>query len=92
MERRDALKSLAALAGATGLSVTPVTARDAEADWSVATRGHVELILLKVNSAITAEASMRLKAGWERAVDGTALKGVKTVVVDEGIEVEFVRR
>ena len=82
MERRDALKSLAALAGATGMSVTPVTTTDAE---------KVTLVILKVKGMMRAEHAERLESTWEYAVEGTELQGVKVVVFDEGVEAEFVR-
>lgn len=82
MERRDALKSLAALAGATGMSITPVTAKDAE---------KVTLVILKQNGFASEESMCRLRDLWKYATEGTDLANVKTVVMDGQVDVEFVR-
>lgn len=82
MDRREALKSLTALAGATGLTVSPVTTREAEG---------VALVLLKVNGRCSDETCKRLHADWLAAVEGTALAQTKALVIADGLEVEFVR-
>ncbi len=82
MDRRDALKSFASLAGAAGLTVTPVTTQDAAA---------VTLVLIRSEHPISQETTHRIAALWRDAVVGTDLEGVKTAVLSEGLTVEFVR-
>lgn len=83
MDRREALKSLAGIVSATGMSVAPVTARDAE---------RCELVVLRVNGHASDNMVARLREYWKHAVDGTALQDVKTVVLDGSVDVEFVRK
>lgn len=83
MDRREALASLASLAGATGMAVTPVTAKDAE---------QCVLIILKLKGRRSDESMRRLRDAWERATEFTPLGSVRTVVMDDDIDVEFVRR
>lgn len=83
MERRDALKALSTLAGATGMTVTPVTVKDAE---------HVALVILKPKGLMSGDGHKHLAEYWTRAVEGTPLQDVRAVVVGEDIDVEFVRR
>ena len=82
MDRREALKSLTALAGATGASVTPVTTREADG---------VEVVLLKVKGRCSHDTMERLRETWLQAVADTALAKTKVLVLDDGLEVEFVR-
>lgn len=82
MNRREALASLTALAGATGMTVTPLTAKDAEA---------VTLVIFKIDRPISMEQSERFRQWWGQACVGTDLEHVKSVVLSDGIEVEFVR-
>ncbi len=82
MNRRDALKSLTALAGATGISVTPVTTHEAT---------DVTLMILRTDQAISQNTCKRLVTTWMEACRGTALQDVKTIVLADGIDVEFVR-
>jgi hypothetical protein len=82
MNRREALASLTALAGATGMSVTPVTAKDAE---------QCVLIILKPRGMLSADAAYRLGQAWEHATKDTPLKDVKAIVLEDGVDVEFVR-
>jgi hypothetical protein len=82
MDRRDALKSLAALAGATGLTVTPVTTREAT---------EVTLMILRPKGLISQEACARLREGWVLGCVGTALEHVRTIVINDDVQVEFVR-
>lgn len=83
MNRREALASLTALAGATGMSVTPVTAKDAE---------HVVLIIIKHRGWMSDEGAAHIRRTWEQATKGTPLEGVKALIVDDALDVEFVRR
>lgn len=82
MERRDALKSLAALAGATGMVVSPVTATDAE---------RVTLVVVRLKRLLSGEEIDALRDDWQRAVEGTGLQGVRAVFMDTSMDVEFVR-
>lgn len=81
MNRRDALKSLALVAGAAGLTVTPVTTQDAQG---------VELVLLKTREMLDDEQVARLLSSWQACVAGTALETVRTLILD-GVDVEVVR-
>ena len=80
--RREALQSLAALVGATGMTVTPVTTHEAEA---------VTLTIIHCHGPISMETAERIKAWWTQACEGSALEGTKAVVLADGITVEFVR-
>jgi hypothetical protein len=82
MDRRDALKSLAALAGATGLSVTPVTTREST---------DVSLVILKSREYLSREDCEQIKAAWTSAVVGTNLERVQVLVHDRQLEIEIVR-
>jgi len=82
MNRRDALKSLAALAGATGLTVTPVTTQEAS---------DAAIILLTTDKCMSQDQVRRLKAAWADACQGTDLQSVKTFVLSDGLRVEIVR-
>lgn len=82
MNRRDALKSLAAVAGATGMTVTPVTTQEAQT---------ADLIVLKCTGKISDATAMRLKDCWCRAVAGTGLEHVKVLVLDSEIDMTLVR-
>jgi hypothetical protein len=83
MDRRDALKSLAALAGATGISVTPVTTREAT---------DVSLMILRCDHRLSVAERQHLKEAWLQVCEGTDLQGVKTAVLDCGVYVDIVRR
>lgn len=80
MDRRDALKSLAAI---PGLTVTPVTVK--EADEAV-------LLVLKCQAPIKHSAAVYIKAHFEDVLKGTRLEGVKVVVLDGDIDLEIVRK
>ncbi len=82
MDRRDALKALSLIAGATGFTVTPVSTHEA--------RG-VELVLLKVKGVISNVAAEHLRHAWLAGVEGTALEHTRAIVLDDHIEAEFVR-
>lgn len=82
MERRDALKALGTLAAATGMSVSPVTARDAEA---------VEIVVLRPVRDMSEEDTRRLREAWAAAVNGTSLEHARLVVVTPDVAIEFVR-
>lgn len=83
MNRRDALKALATMAGATGVTVTPVTSHDASG---------VEMAILRYDGVLSNDQCARLKAAWELACQGTSLERCKTIVMEQGINVEFVKR
>jgi len=82
MNRREALQSLTALAGATGISVTPVTTREAT---------DITLMIIRCEGPISHDACERLRTSWEAACVGTRLEGVKTLILTDGLNVEFVR-
>ncbi len=82
MNRRDALKSLTALAGAAGITVTPITAHDAT---------DVTLMILRIDATLSQDTCERLARAWSEGCRGTALERVKTLVLSDGIQVEFVR-
>lgn len=83
MDRRDALKTLAGLAGATGMTVTPIVTHDASTD--------VALLVLKAPGVIHEETARRLQEGLAAALEGTPLAGVKTIVLGDGLDLEVVR-
>lgn len=80
MNRREALKSLAA---AANISITPVSTTDAEG---------VELIILRCHARLSRAYKEQLVHGWRQAVSGTVLETVKVIVTDESIDVQIVRR
>jgi hypothetical protein len=82
MDRRDALKSLASVLA--GTTLTPVTTRDAT---------DVTLIIFRLpaDRLFSDEQCERLHAVWKVACEGTTLEGIKTLVLRNGVEVEFVR-
>ncbi len=82
MNRRDALKSLTALAGAAGITVTPITAHAAT---------DVTLVILRTDRILCADECRHLEQVWTAVCQGTALQHVKTIVLSDGIEVEIVR-
>lgn len=82
MERRDALKALASIVGASGATLTAVTAQDAHG---------VELVLLRAKGRISGDTAKRLKVVWTDAVRGTALEQTRVLVLGDGLDVEFVR-
>ncbi len=82
MNRRDALKSLTALAGATGISVTPVTTHEAS---------DITLVMIRTDHAITSETAERIKACWTEACRGTGLQDVNAIVLSNDLTVEIVR-
>lgn len=79
MNRREALATLAAV---PGLSVTPISVRDASES---------ALVLITVEHPMSAEQADRIHKFWARAVEGTRLQGVKAVVVDSTIAVALVK-
>jgi len=83
MDRRDAIKSLASMAATTGMSLTPITTKDAD---------QCVMVVLKVNGRPSYEVMARVRDYWEKATEATPLATVKTVVLDSDIDVEFVRR
>lgn len=78
------LRELVRIASATGLTITPVSTRDAE---------DAVLVLLKVGNGllISREGVRNLVEGWKSAVRGTPLEGVKTFVLADGIDVEILK-
>lgn len=77
--RRGFLKSAAAVGVAV---VTPITTTE-----SLGT----EIVLLKTDARVSAQAAARIRAWWLEASKGTSLEHVKAVVLD-GVEVELVRK
>ena len=83
MDRRDALKALASVVGATGMTVTPVTTQDAHG---------VEVVLIKLKrGAPTVEVLERLRESWKVGVAGTALENTKVLVFDDSMDIELIR-
>lgn len=82
MNRRAALQSLTVLAGAAGLTVSPVTTHEAT---------DVALVILKTDTYMSVEQCVRLREAWEAACVGTALQPVNTIVLEGGLSVEIVR-
>jgi hypothetical protein len=82
MNRRDALKSLAALAGTVGISVTPVTTHDT---------ADVEMVILKSDRLLSMAERAHLRAAWTDACVDTNLARAKVAVLDAGLTIEFVR-
>jgi hypothetical protein len=82
MDRRDALKALSSIAVASGLTVTPVTTLDVQG---------VELVLIKCPGLVSQETAARIRALWLEGMKGTALEHIRTVVLTDGLEVDFVR-
>lgn len=80
MNRREALKSLAA---AAGIAITPISTIEAEG---------AELIILRCSGKVSMAYREQLVAAWRQAVSGTALASVKAIVTDESLNVEIVRR
>jgi hypothetical protein len=70
------------VAGLTGMTVTPVTTQEAQG---------VELVILKTPGPISDETVQRLNSTWATCVSGTSLAGVRTVVLTDGMQAEFVR-
>lgn len=83
MDRRDALRSLAGLVSATGMTVSAVTVTDAES---------VALVVFKSPRYLSAESVERLRLGWEEGMKGTPFEGVKAMILGDGLDVEFVRK
>lgn len=83
MNRRDVLKSFATLVSATGLSVTPVSTEDVAG---------VEMVIFHSEHVLSNDNAARLKHYWEDACKGTSLEGTKTVIVEKGLDIEFVKR
>jgi hypothetical protein len=82
MNRRDAVKALATLASTTGMTVTPVRTRDVQG---------IVGVLIHVKGKLSAASAKQVGQIWTDAWRGTALEGVRTVVLDDDTEVEFVR-
>ena len=83
MDRRDALKALAGVVGATGMTVTPVTTQDAHG---------VEVVLIKCKrGAPSLDTIDRLRESWTAGVAGTALETTKVLVFDDSMDIELVR-
>lgn len=82
MNRRDALKSLAALAGATGITMTPVTAHEAS---------DVTVVFLQTNKRLSKAQCEQIRITWTQACEGTGLAGVKAIILNDGLTVELVR-
>lgn len=83
MDRRDALKVLTTWAGATGMTVTPVTTHDASTD--------IGLLIIKVPGFVAEETVERLRHTVEQGLKGTPLEGVRAFVLGDGMDLEIVR-
>ena len=78
------MKSLAGIAAATGLSVTPVARKGLE---------RVGLVYLMVDGyQFSDEDVERLHQLWEQVVRGSALEGVEMVALDSSVVVRLVKR
>ena len=83
MRRRDSLKAIGVLLAGAGVSVSPVATHEAEA---------VEMVIMRLPPGLTQNDIDRLRAQWKEACEGTALDGVRTVMLPYGMDAEFVRR
>jgi hypothetical protein len=83
MDRRDALKALAGVVAGTGMTVSPITAQESK---------DVALVVLKAEHPVPQSTQERILAIWNAAVDGTPLQGVRVVLFDDSLSVEFVRK
>jgi hypothetical protein len=63
-------------------SVTPVTMREAAG---------AALIVLRLPEYVSIDAVERLNRAWTDAMVGTPLEGVRTVVLQAGIDIEILR-
>lgn len=82
MDRRDALKSLTALAGAVGITVTPVTTHEA---------ADITMVILRWERIFSVDEAEGLARYWKVACEGTALEHVRTIVLGSGLNAEIVR-
>ena len=84
MQRRDALKRLAALATATGIRMTPITVTELQ---------EVEGVILRMNGRVSAEMLANVRNAWTFAWQGTRLERVPLIVVDDTVKsIEFLRK
>lgn len=82
MDRREALTTLTALAAGTGLTITPVTTRQADG---------VQLVVFKSVAHLSDHHVERIRDTWAAVTRGTALEGTKCAVLMPGLEMELVR-
>lgn len=83
MDRRDAFKALGTLVAGAGLTVTPVATKDVD---------ELQMVIFRTDGKLSQEGAAHLIRYWKQACEGTSLDGVKTIVLSDGIDVEFVRR
>lgn len=83
MNRREALATLSSIATATGLSVTPVSTRDAD---------DAVLLIVKCKGHISVGTAERLKTTFQELCKGTPLEAVPVVVLDNDIDIELLHR
>jgi hypothetical protein len=81
VNRREAIQSLAGLVSATGLTVTPITERQAE---------NIALLVFRTDKKLTIEQSKRIRELLRYTTNDTALEGVKCVVLENGDTLEVV--
>lgn len=82
MNRRDALKSMASAFAAAGVTVTPVTEQDAS---------EAVCAVLKANRPLSNQQFALINEAWLKAVQGTTLEKCRLLVLDEGLQLEFVK-
>lgn len=83
MNRREALATLSSLAGATGISVTPLSAREAD---------DAALLVLKYQGYMSQATAERIKLAFEAVLKGTRLEAVPVVVIDGDVDIELITR
>lgn len=82
MNRRESMKALGLLAASTGMTVTPITAQDAS---------EAVMLVLKVGGHLSQETHQRISEGMRVACEGTALEGVRVVVLTEGMTLDVIK-
>jgi hypothetical protein len=81
IDRRSALKSLGALAAAIGITVQPITARDAT---------DAVLLVLTCRNPLTAHGVERLRETLTAGLKGTPLEHVRIVVLPDDLKLELI--
>jgi hypothetical protein len=82
MDRREALKSFAALVSTAGLTVTPLTASDVGDG----------VVVLRFKDHLSQSAKARVVESWRLATNGTPLDGVRALIFDGDVEVSVLKR
>lgn len=77
---RAALEQLRELAAGAGISIAPIVAAES-----------LELVIIRLPPHVDDESTMRIGRLWSEGVKGTALEGVKTMVVSSDAHVLLAR-